>query len=360
MSVNLHPDRQTLAVVLESLPFGLMLVDGHGRLHYVNLRARRLLGRCDTAVPMDDCWRLLDRAGAVDAAGIARLQRPDGGPVRAVMGSGREILLVRTPVSSPFLAHKDAFLLLLLDITERLWQGMQEARRQRYQAMEEMAGRLTDTVRNQLGGIELWASLLRRDLADDAERGPVVERILAAVRELDAALGHGGAWPGLERAAKSLWPVKAWLKEALTLFQHRYGDRHHRFRLTCSLQDHQVHADRRLLDVLLANVVQNAVDAMPAGGTIDIDARLHGGAGMTYYAIAVADQGEGIAPQDQERVFDPFYSTRPGRNGMGLPIVHRIAELHGGMVRLESEAGRGTVLRLLLPAPAVVGIPVED
>jgi signal transduction histidine kinase len=92
---------------------------------------------------------------------------------------------------------------------------------------------------------------------------------------------------------------------------------------------------------------------MPDGGELVVSAAADAGG----LHIAVSDTGEGIAPEDLPHVFEPFYSTRPGGSGLGLALVHRVVQDHGGEVEVRSAPGRSTTVRLSLPAPA--GAPVE-
>jgi signal transduction histidine kinase len=92
--------------------------------------------------------------------------------------------------------------------------------------------------------------------------------------------------------------------------------------------------------------VSNAVEAMPAGGTLRVAARREGEA----VAFSVSDSGPGVAPEDLARVFEPYFTTKEGGTGLGLAIARRIAEEHGGRLDLESVPGRGATFTLRLPA----------
>jgi len=71
--------------------------------------------------------------------------------------------------------------------------------------------------------------------------------------------------------------------------------------------------------------------------------------------IMIADSGNGIAPQEKEKIFEPFYTTKEGGTGLGLSIVHKIIENHNGVIRVESDVGRGSLFNVYLPAGSEVG-----
>jgi signal transduction histidine kinase len=110
-------------------------------------------------------------------------------------------------------------------------------------------------------------------------------------------------------------------------------------------------ADRALLARVMENLVRNAVEAMPGGGTVVVRTspatEANGNAGIE---LSVEDNGCGMDARTRERAFDDFFTTKPTGSGMGLAFVSRVAEAHGGRVSLSSEPGRGTVIRVRLPA----------
>jgi signal transduction histidine kinase len=106
--------------------------------------------------------------------------------------------------------------------------------------------------------------------------------------------------------------------------------------------------DIELLERALANLLDNALKATPAGGRITLQARREG----ADVLIGVADSGIGVAPEDLPQLFERFYRRSEGGHGLGLAIVRRIVDLHGGQVRAQSRPGEGTVVTIRLPAAA--------
>jgi signal transduction histidine kinase len=95
------------------------------------------------------------------------------------------------------------------------------------------------------------------------------------------------------------------------------------------------------------NLVGNALDAMPNGGELRIAA---GPAGEGAYAVSVEDTGAGIPPGNRDKIFEPYFTTKSSGLGLGLVLTRKIVEAHGGAIRVDSEEGRGTRIRVLLPA----------
>lgn len=110
------------------------------------------------------------------------------------------------------------------------------------------------------------------------------------------------------------------------------------------------------------NLLINAAQAVPDGGDIRIHIEKANetlGGGLSYHSsgrgknwvkIVIADSGNGIAPPEKEKIFEPFYTTKEGGTGLGLSIVHKIIENHNGVIKVESDIGRGAAFTVYLPA----------
>lgn len=107
-----------------------------------------------------------------------------------------------------------------------------------------------------------------------------------------------------------------------------------------------VSADEELLRQAFINILQNAEQAMPQGGAVRIRTRPEG---ADWVRVVVTDQGVGIAPEDLDKIFKLYYTSKPGGSGIGLSIVYRIVQLHDGTVEAKSQPGRGTALIVRLP-----------
>lgn len=106
-------------------------------------------------------------------------------------------------------------------------------------------------------------------------------------------------------------------------------------------------ADANLLKQAVVNIMQNAMEAMPERGTLSVRSWLH--AELNMLVVAITDTGAGVNPQVLARVFEPFYSTKLDRMGLGLPTAHRIVTEHGGFINISSDEKRGTRVHIYLP-----------
>jgi signal transduction histidine kinase len=118
----------------------------------------------------------------------------------------------------------------------------------------------------------------------------------------------------------------------------------------------RVHADAEQVKRAVVNLMKNGVQAMGEGGTLTVRARHVGDLG-DHVALEVEDTGPGVPDDVRRRLFEPFFTTRERGSGLGLAIVQKTAETNAGHVEVESEPGRGTTFRLVLPA---VRAPAEE
>lgn len=162
----------------------------------------------------------------------------------------------------------------------------------------------------------------------------------------------------LELASEDLAPDQL-IADVLTLMSGRAQSAGVRLRDALPADLPRIEADPRAMRQILINLVGNAIKFTPSGGSVTVGGRLTGEGALELH---VRDTGCGIGPSDLTRVLRPFEQADNRLNegtgtGLGLPICSQLAALHGGELRLESEPGTGTIVRLILPASRVLGVP---
>jgi signal transduction histidine kinase len=113
-----------------------------------------------------------------------------------------------------------------------------------------------------------------------------------------------------------------------------------------SLREGTISGDLGLIKQVLANIIVNAVQAVNGHGRVTVTMRDEG----EFLVVDVRDNGAGIEPEDREKIFDPFFSTKESGTGLGLAIASKVIQAHGGYIKVWSEAGRGSNFSLYFPA----------
>jgi signal transduction histidine kinase len=353
--------REFFFAMIESLPGGIVLADRQGNLLAVNRKGAELLGLAGSSLQNKTCWGLLSQKfglthelAALGLSGgrlLCEVPASDGGAEK------RCLLISRNDLQSPFL-HVAGFFLSLEDVTFPALLEMHLDRSKRFAAMQEMAEAMSQELKNPLGSLELYASILKRELAGDPDNERVAARMLGAVRTMHHLLDNFVTFSGVllpQMQEMDLVPV---LEKSMETLREMAGE--HGILLESRIEVEQAYlvGDQALLGQLLLNLGLNAVESMPMGGTFSLSLRTlppdreHG----ALVEIRVQDQGAGIAPENLPKIFDPFFSTKGRNRGLGLAISHAIAEAHRGLIEVESDPGRGTTFRVLLPADSGVSI----
>ncbi|MEN0019324.1 MAG: ATP-binding protein [Planctomycetota bacterium] len=222
-------------------------------------------------------------------------------------------------------------------------------RSRRLAALGEMAAGIAHEIRNPLGAISLDAAALADQ--DDPDRQRAAKRIGVAVRSLDAIVNDVLAFSADIKLRRDTVVLLDMVEAAVAACVGVAG---------FDDVDVELHVDEQIaadidcdqLQRALVNVVRNAIESMreadaPASGhRLTVSADVEGG----LLRLAVKDTGPGIPADVVERIFNPFFTTRAAGTGLGLPIVHRILDAHGGRVEVEQNTpGPGTTITLIVP-----------
>lgn len=210
----------------------------------------------------------------------------------------------------------------------------------------EMGSAVAHGLRNPLASIRSSAELaMESQLPDDARECAndiiaQVDRLEAWVRQLltYAKPAHGTLGPV---------DVNAVLREVVDSYARDFERQHVAVGWTLAELLPAARADGLMLSQLIGNIVTNALEAMPSGGSVNIITRPENGG---FIAVDIQDTGIGISPDAMNRIFKPFHTNKPKGLGLGLPLVRRVIERLGGTVEIDSQLRNGTTVRLRLPA----------
>jgi signal transduction histidine kinase len=230
-------------------------------------------------------------------------------------------------------------------------QGEALLRSERLAAIGRIAAQITHEIRNPLSSISLNAEELGERLREGGSAKAAGELCDAIVREVDRLAAITEEYLRFARLPKPQLQrvdLNDTIRELLEFVRPELelGRVAVRLELLPSLP--LVQADVAQLRQLLLNLVRNAREAMPSGGSLHVSS--HAGDGSVQ--VEVRDTGHGISPERLQRIFDPFFTTKERGTGLGLAMAQEIAQEHGGLLTCESAEGQGTAFTLRLPAAA--------
>lgn len=234
---------------------------------------------------------------------------------------------------------------------EMEWLREQLVRAQRLSSVGTLASSVAHEFNNILTTILNYAKMAQKPSASDATKTQALDRIVQASQRAAALVSGmlGMARPGTQK--RQMVELGSLVEEVLLLAGKDLSK--HRVRVEKKVAPVSAPVVAAQIEQVLLNLVINARQAMPDGGTIRIETRENLGLGIAE--IVVADSGCGITAEALSQIFEPFFTTKTpdsdgrGGNGLGLSVCRQIIEAHQGRIRVESAPGRGSIFTLKLP-----------
>ena len=288
--------------------------------------------------------RAFDALGWVDISG-----RIASSEIAELLADGRgsaigrqDLIATVTPTGD----DGDSRVLTVKDVTEVRREEEEGGRRRRLEALGRMAAEVAHEIRNPLGGIRLFASMLRDDLQQQPEQCNMTEQILSATAGLETTVSNLLTFASPSGGTRRTIDIARIAREACSLLAPACAVRG--VRLSGPTEDTccELTAEPEGTRQVLLNLIGNALAATEGDGRIEVSVEME----QELVKLVVRDNGCGIAVEDLPRVFDPFFTRSEGGSGLGLSIVHGIVERHGGRIRLDSQAGHGTTAVVALPS----------
>lgn len=233
-------------------------------------------------------------------------------------------------------------------------------RADRLATIGEMAAAIAHEIRNPLTGIRGTLSLLSRGLQDDDPRRAIVRETDLVIDRLDNSVEDILKYSRPPRLQLETIDVTEIVTRVVSLLEGEARRAHVRIRTVPPLgvvpeaRIPGVYVDPQQIQQVLVNLVLNAIQATAAGGEVCITTSVQEEPGTdTHVVVDVEDTGKGMTPEEVDKAFEPFFSTKPHGTGLGLAIVRQILARHEGTVSLHSTIGEGTRVRVELPAHRV-------
>jgi signal transduction histidine kinase len=216
-------------------------------------------------------------------------------------------------------------------------------RKNRLAALGEMAAGMAHEIRNPLGGIQLYASMLDKDVSDRPASQTLVRKISGGVKRLEGLVSQVLSFTREINANIAEMELREAVEQAVDFASATLAVRN----VACRIDGPgklTVLADSTLIGQALLNLVLNAAEAIEGGGQITVSFGRPSGdtqGDAKQFRLVVQDSGPGIPPHILDKLFNPFFTTKDHGTGLGLAIVHRVVEAHDGTIVVTNPAGGG-------------------
>lgn len=353
--LRLAREKGLLETILQSIREGLVVVDGQGKVAYANEAVARLLGGDAeemTGRSLDQALPSLDWEGLMGLDPEAWTQMMNR-EIEVTYPEHRIVEFYVVPLQVVQGAEEDAegALILLRDVTSERARQESTVETKRLEAITLLAAGVAHEIGNPLNSLNIHLQIMERELRDVKEKEirdslqELVEVSSNEIKRLDQII-HS-----FLRALRPTQPqrepveVTSLLEDTLKGMEREISDRGVWVEREFPEKLPTLQLDKGQMHQAFYNLIRNALQAMTDGGILTLGVRVSD----TAVAVSFSDTGSGIQAEDLGAIFQPYHTTKEEGTGLGLMIVQRIMQDHGGQIEIETRPDQGTTVTLLLP-----------
>lgn len=363
---SLSNDVEMLENVLESIHDGVILTDDRLMVLYANSNCRSLvpMARVRSYEGLALSRVLEDEHVLAYINNVVQQKAADGEENEFTFQKGDAMRTIEVSVTSYKRSSgtgRSCYVVMLSDVTERNASEARLRRSENLASMTTMAAGVAHEIKNPLAAMAIHLQLLRKAFdrkttltIEDAQRyldvldeeidrlNSIVVDFLFAVRPMDTRLRLGQIRRTLEEVADFVSPE---------LSEHNV-----RLQLDIPVSIPRLEFDEHLIKQALLNLIKNAMNAMEGGGALTLQIRQD----QNQVLLKVVDTGIGMDEQTQQKIFEPYFTTKATGTGLGLTVVYKIMKEHRGDITVKSKPGEGTTFTLYFPIPKSERLVLED
>ncbi|MBI5855476.1 MAG: PAS domain S-box protein [Nitrospirae bacterium] len=347
--------------IVQSVSSGLFTTDAEGRITAFNRAAQEATGVSMEAARSRPWWEVFQWPdGRVIGADPSTVPLPHRFEAEGRRADGSRLVVGMTLAALTENGLRTGLVGIFKDLTQIRDMEEEMRRREWLASLGEMSAGMAHEIRNPLAALAGAMQMLRKDLTLEETNARLMDIATREAKRLDAIVTEFLLYARPPALHLKDCDINALLAETLDLIRHEVTNRQG-ITLTAkpAQQKTMAEVDPDQLKQVAWNLAVNAFDAMPTGGELRITTgtRTVGSGKKSGQVVEIEfrDTGEGIRKQDLDKIFLPFFTTKRTGSGLGLAAVHRIVDLHGGWIRVESEEGKGSCFVVCLPVSADAG-----
>ncbi|MGB3225122.1 MAG: ATP-binding protein, partial [Desulforhopalus sp.] len=336
--------------VVTSLPVGLIATDKEGKIAFYNSAAERITGldlaqargkETDSILPSHLCG--------------LRKSLDFGEPIFEKEMECEFTANKIVPVSisaSQIINEENQFVgqvLIIRDLGEVRRLQAEIRRKEKLAAIGGLAAGVAHEIRNPLSSVKGIASYYKSKFEDGSKDKEMAGVMIEEVDRLNRVISELLEFAGPTKLNRKPSNMNELLKHSVQLVEQEAAAKKIRMQLNLTSDPVEAYVDPDRLTQCFLNLFLNGLQAMESSGVLSVSSST-GETGKVV--IDVRDDGPGISAEDMNKIFDPYFTTKPKGTGLGLAIVHKIIEAHEGQIKVRSTIGLGTVFSVVLPAPS--------
>ncbi len=367
---DLHLKNQELTNVLQSLSNGLIVTDLKARIQTFNRAAVAITGIDNESALGQEINEVLKKAvlpGVLDDKAFESISGGHHQQFGYTRPDGSEIIIdSSTTLMKSDENENQGIIINLTDITQLKRLEEEAERKNRLTAMGEISMQVAHEIRNPLGSIELFLSMMRMDMDDESSEMELIQHITSATRSMNHIISNLLEYTKPRPVVLDKADTNILLNDFVEFVRFPALQQDIEIVVDLDASPSMIRANIELLKQVFHNLFVNACQAMPEGGALHLSTRnrtevdpmilerfnnsfILEGQPLELVEISFRDSGKGMTDEVKKKLFDPFFTTREQGTGLGMSIAHKTLASHGGTIIVESMPDKGTTISLLFP-----------
>jgi PAS domain S-box-containing protein len=343
--------------LIESIGSGIIITEMNDTITYINQAGEKILGYSKGEVfgkpfglfglneKQNVSYSFLDHPDNLDTRREGRMKRKDGDEIPVGFTINHHLSLSGEAIGK---------IIIFRDLTKVYRIQEEMLKMDRLVSLGKLASGIAHEIRNPLAGIKTTAQALGEEMSKDDPKREYLNRITKEIDRLNELLKTFFSFAKPQTLLLIPCHIKEIINAIIPFLIKEIADKGIQFVESYHPQLPRIRVDKIQMHQAFLNLFLNAIQAMPYGGELKIEANpvilpSPEGSTQNFIKVVVSDSGKGIPPQILPKIFDPFFTTKPKGIGLGLSITYQIIKKHGGTIKVHSQWEKGTSFIINLP-----------